>query len=162
MISEHISQTFENDHKHSQVKEKPKRTNELAYPRSRNILIYRNQSERGMPSWNRKAKIRGKFILCKSNHFVASKRKWHPETKAAGVRISPYKHETRSDNHCKLYWKRTTWDVLGPTSVQIRKNGNLLALKRERKKPKQGKEIGKRTKKNRSLVLETKHRQESL
>ena len=27
MISEHISQTFENDHKHSQVKEKPIKTN---------------------------------------------------------------------------------------------------------------------------------------
>ena len=41
--------------------------------------------------------------------------------------------------NCKLYWKPTTWDVLGPMSVQIRKNGKLLALKRKRKKPKQGK-----------------------
>ena len=83
-------------------------THKLAYPRSRNILIYRNQSERGMPSWNRKAEIRGKFILCKWNHFVASEIKWHPQTKAARVRISPYKHETRSYNPYR--WKQKLSD----------------------------------------------------
>ena len=40
LISERISQRLK----------MTSNTHKLAYPRSRNILIYRNQSERGMPS----------------------------------------------------------------------------------------------------------------
>lgn len=40
--------------------------------------------------------------------------------------------------NCKLYRKRTSWDVLDPVSVHIRKTGNLLALIRKRKKNKTG------------------------
>jgi len=43
-----------------------------------------------------------------------------------------------------------------------RKNGKLLAPERKRKKPKQGKEIRRRTIKYRILVVETMHIQEHL
>lgn len=48
--------------------------------------------------------------------------------------------------NCELYRKQTTWDFLTSISVRIRKNGKLLALKEKKEKPKQEKEIQKRTK----------------
>ena len=49
-----------------------------------------------------------------------------------------------------------------PNERPDKKEWQVVGAKKKRKKPEQGKEIPKRTKKNRSLVLETMHRQESL
>ena len=49
-----------------------------------------------------------------------------------------------------------------PNERPDKQEWHVVGVKRKRKNPKQGKEIRKRTKKNRSLVMETIHRQESL
>ncbi|CAH3178320.1 unnamed protein product [Porites lobata] len=49
-----------------------------------------------------------------------------------------------------------------PDEHPDKKEWQVVGAKNKKEKPKQGKEIRKRTKKNRSLVLETMHRQESL
>ena len=175
MISEHISQTFENDHKHSQVKEKPIKTNshiqdqeiysfietkvrevclhEIEKLKSEASSSYANETISSLQKENDTLKRRLQELESRHRSMKQEATTFIDENKSLMTTIRLL------NNELQTVLKADGVRCSRPNEGPDKKEWQVVGAKKKKEKTKQGKEIGKRTKKNRS---QTMHRQESL
>ena len=175
MISEHISQTFENDHKHPQVEEKHIKTN--SHVQDQEIYSFIETKVREVCIHEIK-KLKSEASSSYANETISSLQKENDTLKqrlqelesrhtSMKQEATTFSDENKSlmtairllNNELQTVLKADEVRCSRPNERPDKKEWQVVGAKKKREKTKQGKEIGKRRKKSRS---QTMYRQESL